>query len=62
MSTKGEESEQDVTKQFLVKCENCPFERTATGRHEATQVGNGHRRETRHELIAVEVPRSIDSP
>ncbi|RKD95919.1 hypothetical protein [Halopiger aswanensis] len=50
----------DETKQFLVKCESCSFERSTDGREEATRLGNVHHRETGHEIVAVEVPPSVD--
>ena len=50
---------QKETKQFLVDCDGCSFERTATGRDEATQIGIAHRRATGHELVAIEMPSSV---
>ncbi|WIV67465.1 hypothetical protein [Natrialbaceae archaeon AArc-T1-2] len=49
------------TRQYLITCEGCTFERTADGREEATEIGSDHRRETDHAVVAVEVPPSIAS-
>ncbi len=49
------------SKRFLVQCDGCSFERSANGRDEATEVGADHRQETGHEIVAVELPPSVDS-
>lgn len=54
-------TDQNAPRQYLVKCEVCSFERATDGRDEAAKIGNSHHRETRHEVIAVEVPPSIGS-
>ena len=46
-------------KRFLVQCEGCAFERAAADRDEAMAVGADHQRETRHEVVALEVPPSL---
>lgn len=51
---------EDESKQFLVKCESCSFERATDGREEATRLGNVHHRKTGHEIVAVEVPPSVE--
>ncbi|OLZ40692.1 hypothetical protein A6E15_06660 [Natrinema saccharevitans] len=48
----------DTTKRFLVTCADCAYERSAAGRTEATRLGDDHRLETGHELVALEVPAS----
>ncbi|WP_226479358.1 hypothetical protein [Natrinema amylolyticum] len=47
------------TKQFLVACDGCSYERPADGREEATRIGSDHRRETGHDLVAIELPPSV---
>lgn len=54
-------SRREETKRYLVKCDGCSFERTADGHDEAVRIGNAHRQETEHELVAVEMPRSTAS-
>ncbi|WP_254764698.1 hypothetical protein [Natrinema marinum] len=54
-------SAQTDAKRFLVQCDGCSFERSADGREEATRIGTHHRRETGHEIVAVELPPSADS-
>ncbi|MDQ2049280.1 hypothetical protein RBH26_02160 [Natronolimnohabitans sp. A-GB9] len=49
----------DETKRYLVKCETCAFEHTVDGRDEATVIGSDHQTETRHDVVAVEVPPSL---
>ncbi|WP_408958027.1 hypothetical protein [Natrinema sp. 74] len=62
MATNETRSTRTGPKRFLVQCDGCSFERPADGREEATQVGTDHRRETGHELVAVELPpSSVDS-
>ncbi|MCU4740585.1 hypothetical protein [Natronoglomus mannanivorans] len=61
MDTREKPADSGQPKQFLVKCNGCSFERTTAGREEVTQIGNDHRRETGHELVALEVPPSIGS-
>ncbi|WP_436343021.1 hypothetical protein [Natronorubrum sp. FCH18a] len=51
----------DGPKQYLVTCESCSFEHTADGRDSATAIGTDHHRETRHEVVAFEVPPSLGS-
>ena len=46
-------------KQFLVQCEGCSFEHGADDRDEAMAIGSDHRRETQHEVVALEVPPSL---
>ena len=46
-------------KQYLVQCEGCSFERAAADRDEAMAIGSDHQRETRHEVVALEVPPSL---
>lgn len=58
MVTKKTSSDRKETKQFVVNCNDCSFERTADGRDEAAHVGDGHRRETGHTLVAIEAPPS----
>ncbi|QCC60321.1 hypothetical protein NP511_18395 [Natrinema thermotolerans] len=50
------------TKQFLVTCDSCSYERSATGRAEATRLGTDHHRETGHDPVALEVPASAAGP
>ena len=50
--------EGDVT-QYLVQCEGCSFEHAADDRDEAMAIGSDHQRETRHEVVALEVPPSL---
>lgn len=59
MSTKNAGTDRGETKRFLVKCDGCSYERPADGRTEATRIGNEHRRETGHELVALELPPSV---
>ncbi|AEH38069.1 hypothetical protein [Halopiger xanaduensis] len=54
------EQGEDDSKQFLVRCESCSFERSTDGREEATRLGNIHHRETGHEIVALEVPPSVE--
>lgn len=61
MALKEAAPERGEARQFIVKCDGCSFERTAEGRDEATEIGNGHGRETGHELVAVEFPSSVES-
>lgn len=61
MFTDGESAEQEVPRRYLVTCDGCAFEQSADGREEATAVGTDHRQETHHDVIAVEMPRSVDS-
>ncbi|QLK26375.1 hypothetical protein HYG81_01785 [Natrinema zhouii] len=56
MATKETASSHEETKRFLVECNGCSYERSADGRLEATRIGNDHRRETGHELVAIELP------
>lgn len=56
MTTSGETTG-EATKQFLLDCEECSFERTVTGRDEVIRVGDNHREETDHELTALELPQ-----
>lgn len=49
-------------KRFLVDCDGCGYERAADSRAEATRIGNDHRRETGHEVVAVELPPSAETP
>ncbi|WP_049890829.1 hypothetical protein [Natrinema versiforme] len=51
----------EATKRFLVDCDSCSYERTADGREEATRIGADHRRATGHELVALEVPQSVET-
>ena len=46
-------------KRFLVQCEGCAFEQAVTDRDEAMAVGSDHKEETRHEVVALEVPPSL---
>lgn len=62
MATKETGRGGSESKRFLVQCDSCSFERSATGREDVTQIGNAHRRETGHELVALELPPSIESP
>ncbi|ELY61184.1 hypothetical protein [Natronolimnohabitans innermongolicus] len=48
------------SKRFLVKCESCAFEHTVADRDEAAVIGSDHQRETRHEVVALEVPPAFD--
>jgi len=59
MPLKEQAPGQGESRRFLVKCDGCSFEQSAEGRDEATEVGDGHRRETGHELVAVEFPPSV---
>lgn len=65
MLTDGEPTEPEIERttprQYLVKCETCSFERRAEGRDEAAAIADDHRRETRHDVVALEVPPSIGS-
>lgn len=61
MATKETGTSGGDTKRFLVDCNVCSYERAATGRDEATQIGTDHRKETGHELVAVELPPSIEN-
>ena len=61
MPVKEQAPGQGETRRFLVKCDGCSFERPADGRDKATEIGNGHRQETGHELVAVEFPASVTS-
>ena len=61
MAIKNTDSDHGGSKTFLLNCDECAFERTVTGRERATRVGASHRRETDHELVAVEVPLRIES-
>jgi hypothetical protein len=61
MPLKEQAPGQGETRRFLVKCDGCSFERPAEGRDEATEIGDGHRRETGHELVAVEFPPAAGS-
>ncbi|OVE84530.1 hypothetical protein [Natronolimnobius baerhuensis] len=61
MFTDGDPTEQTTPRQYLVKCDGCSFEQSADGRDEAATIGNGHHRETNHDVIAVEVPPSVTS-
>lgn len=47
------------TKRYLVNCETCAFEHTADGRERATVIGTDHQEETKHEVVALEVPPSL---
>ena len=58
MATKETAPPHEETKRFLVECDVCSYERSADGRDEATRIGNAHRRETGHELVALELPPS----
>lgn len=51
----------EETKRFLVDCDGCSYERAADGREEATRIGADHRRATGHELVAVELPPSVET-
>lgn len=46
--------------QFLVQCEGCAFEQAVADRDEAMAVGSDHQRETRHEVVALELPPSLE--
>lgn len=60
MLTNRESTETDgELKQYLVQCEGCSFEHAATDRDEAMAIGSDHQRETRHEVVALEVPPSL---
>lgn len=48
-------------KRFIVECNGCGYERSADGRDEATRIGTDHRRETGHELVAIELPPMIET-
>ncbi|SEP84596.1 hypothetical protein [Natrinema salaciae] len=48
-------------KRYLVDCNGCSYERAATGRDEATRIGTDHRRETGHELVAIELPPTTET-
>lgn len=61
MVTTGKAPDAGETRRYLVECDGCEFERTVEGRDGVTRVGNAHRRETGHELVAVELPRSVGS-
>ncbi|GAB3671101.1 hypothetical protein [Halopiger thermotolerans] len=54
------ERDENATAQFLVQCESCSFERSTDGREEATRLGNVHHRETGHEIVAVQMPPSVE--
>ncbi len=58
MATNQATAGRDEAKRFLVTCDDCAYERPAAGRAEATRLGDDHRRETGHELVALEVPAS----
>lgn len=58
MAVRENDSDRGATKQFLVACDGCSFERAATGREEAERIGDSHRGETGHDLVALEVPPS----
>lgn len=62
MATNETTPGREATKRFLVTCDGCSYERSATGRAEATRLGDDHRRETGHELVALEVPASTAGP
>jgi hypothetical protein len=57
MTPSGDAARPDETKQFLVSCEDCPFERTVGGSVDASRIGGSHRRQTDHDVVAVELPR-----
>lgn len=61
MLTNRGATDRNETRRFLVKCEGCSFERTADGRENAAAIGTDHRRETRHEVVALEVPPSLET-
>ncbi|QSW99229.1 hypothetical protein [Haloterrigena alkaliphila] len=50
---------QGEPKRFLVECEGCSFECATTGREEAERIGDAHRGETGHDLVALELPPSM---
>ena len=62
MVTGNEATDSEATRRYLVECEACPFERTVEGREQATRVGDRHRWETSHELVALELPRATGPP
>lgn len=62
MATKETVPRRGETKRFRVSCDNCSYERSAEGRAEATRLGTTHRRETGHEIVALEVPPSVERP
>ncbi|RKD94972.1 hypothetical protein [Halopiger aswanensis] len=59
MLTNKSPSDGETTQRFLVTCDGCSFERTADGRENAAAIGDDHRRETRHDVVALEVPPSL---
>ncbi len=59
MLTNREPTETDGLKQFLVQCEGCSFEHAADDRDEAMAIGTDHQQETRHEVVALEVPPAL---
>ncbi|WP_222918753.1 hypothetical protein [Natrinema sp. SYSU A 869] len=59
MATNEMAPDRGETKQFLVECDGCSYERPADGRDEATRIGTDHRQETGHDLVAIELPPSI---
>lgn len=65
MVAKGEDSpssDGESPKQYLVECDECSFEETATGRDEVNRIGNRHRTKTGHELVAIEYPHQTKRP
>ena len=61
MFTNESTPERGESKQYLVQCDGCSFERPAAGRDAATTIGTSHRQETRHDVVVVEVPPSMHS-
>lgn len=45
-----------MAKQFHVDCAACSFETEVEGRVTAGRVANDHRKETGHDVVAVELP------
>lgn len=49
-------------KRYFVQCDDCAFEVAAEGLTEAKSIGTEHRQETKHDIVAVEAPRSTIGP
>lgn len=62
MALREEASDQRERKQYLMACDGCSLDQTVDGREEVEQVADAHRRETGHEIVVVEWPRSTTPP
>lgn len=62
MALQGKVSDQRERKQYLIACDGCSLDQTADGREEAKRIADSHQRETGHEIVVVEWPRSTAPP